>query len=163
MNIVLLTNLALAAETPPHWTVSVDPVTTAIGFVHVQVEHTMGPRASLYLGPSLRLFDGILPPVNGPYIGLGGEVGVRGFFTGAAPEGAWGMVRGVLARVSTDEPTSAAELGGYTSTLVGYTAVMGPGLVLSGGAGVSWFHYGVLDYGVYGFAPALHTNIGWAF
>lgn len=150
---------SLAAE-PPRWTVTVDPLTTAIGFAHVQVERTLCGRASLYAGPSLRLFDGVLPASNGPYIGLGAEVGLRGFLVGEAPEGAWAMARGVLARVSSGD---AAEVGGYASALVGYTAVLGPGLVLSGGAGASWFDYGVLGHGVHGFAPALHTNVGWAF
>ncbi len=150
---------ALASADEPSWTVTVDPLTTAIGFVHVQVERVVAPRASLYFGPSLRLFDGVLAPVNGPYVGVGAEVGVRGFFGGQAPEGAWVMARGVVARVSS-EGSSAP--GGYTSGLIGYTAVLGPGLVLSGGGGASWFRYGVGGYGVYGFAPALHTNVGWA-
>ncbi len=145
------------------WTVSVDPLTTALGFVHVQVEHRVGPRVSIYAGPSLRLYDGVLPAIHGPYLGLGGELGVRGFVVGAAPEGAWVMVRGVLARVSTESPRHAAAVGGYTSGLVGYTGILGPGLVLSGGLGVSWFDYGVLDWGVHGVLPAAHTNIGWAF
>ena len=144
----------------PHWTLSVDPLTTAIGLLHLQVEHTLGPRASLYVSPSLRFFDGILPGINGPYIGLGAEVGLRGFFVGEAPKGGWVMWRGVLARLSTEEH---AQIGGYNSVLVGYTGILGPGLVLSGGAGVSYFMYGVETYGVHGFAPALHTNIGWSF
>jgi hypothetical protein len=157
----LLATPAWAA--PPRHTVTVDPLTTALGFAHVQVERALGDRASIYVGPSLRLYDGILPDVNGPYVGLGAELGVRGFFTGSAPRGGWVMARGVLARVSTRDPYPAARLGGYTSALVGYTAVLGPGLVLSGGAGASWFDYGVLDYGPRGLAPALHTNVGVAF
>ena len=144
------------------WTVSVDPLTTALGFAHVQVEHSFGPRVSIYAGPNLRLYDGVLATVNGPYLGLGSEVGLRGFVTGTAPEGAWVMVRGVLARVSTESPRHAARLGGYTSGLVGYTGILGPGFVLSGGLGVSWFDYGVGDWGVHGVLPAAHTNIGWA-
>lgn len=160
--LLLALGSARAADAP-RWTITVDPLTTAIGFVHVQVEHTLGEHASLYLGPSLRLFDGVLPASNGPYHGLGLEAGLRGFFVGTAPEGGWVMLRGVLARVSTQTPEPEARLGGYTSALIGYTAILGPGLVLSGGAGVSWFHYEVSDYGVHGFAPAAHTNIGWAF
>lgn len=147
----------------PHWTVSVDPLTTAIGIVHVQVERKLDPRASIYLGPSLRVFDGVLPDTNGPWAAYGAEVGVRGFFLGDAPEGGWLMARGVLARASTTEGPAAARLAGYTSVLAGYTAVLGPGLVLSGGLGVSWFDYGVAGWGVHGFAPAAHTNVGWAF
>jgi hypothetical protein len=69
----------------------------------------------------------------------------------------------VLASVSTTEPSPASNLGGYTSALVGFTGILGPGLVLSGGLGVSYFDYGVLDYGVHGVAPAAHTTVGWAF
>lgn len=148
---------------PPAWTVTVDPLTTAIGIVHVQVERALAPRWSVYVGPSLRLFDGVLPAVNGPWVALGAEAGVRVFFAGEAPEGGFVMVRGVLASISTSDPVEDARVGGYTSGLVGYTTIVGPGLVLSGGAGVSWFDYGVLDYGAYGPAPALHTNVGWAF
>lgn len=155
--------MPMDAEAPYAWTVTVDPLTAALGFAHVQVERALGPRASVYVGPSLRLYDGLLPDTNGPYVGLGAEAGVRGFFVGTAPEGGWVMLRGVLARVSTEIPEPAAQLGGYTSALVGYTAILGPGFVLSGGLGASWFDYGVLDYGVHGFAPAAHTNVGWAF
>ncbi len=145
------------------WTVSVDPLTTALGFTHVQVERAFGPRLSVYAGPNLRLYDGLLPTIDGPYFGLGAEVGVRGFFVGAAPEGAWVMARGVLARVSTRDPAPDAAAGGYTSGLIGYTAILGPGLVLSGGLGISWFDYGVGEWGVHGVLPAAHTNFGWAF
>jgi hypothetical protein len=54
------------------------------------------------------------------------------------------------------------EPGGYGSVLVGYTAILGPGLVLSGGLGISYFAYGP-SFGIHGFLPAAHTNIGWAF
>lgn len=145
------------------WTVTVDPLTWAIGFAHVQVETRVGSHFSVYTGPSVRAFDGILAGTNGPYVGVGAEVGVRGFFWGEAPRGGWGMVRGVLASVSTGSPPAASALGGYTSALVGYTGVLGPGLVLSGGLGVSYFDYGVADYGVHGVAPAAHTAVGWAF
>lgn len=145
---------------PFHWTLSVDPLTTAIGIVHLQVEHTAGPHVSVYAGPSLRVFDGILTNTNGPWTALGAEVGVRGFFVGEAPEGGWVMARGVLAWASAEGEGNPA---GYTSALVGYTGILGPGLVLSGGLGVSWFAYGAGGYGVYGLAPAAHTNIGWAF
>lgn len=152
----------------PLWTISVDPLTFAIGFAHVQVERSLGPRASLYVGPSLRLFDGILADTNGPYMGLGIESGVRGFFSGTAPEGGWVMWRGVVARVATTTPPVTATFGAYTSVLAGYTGIFDSnvsngGLVLSGGVGVSYFDYGVQTYGVHGFAPAAHTNVGWAF
>lgn len=141
------------------WTVSVDPLTTALGFVHVQVEHTLGAKASLYLGPSLKLFPGLLGEQPTPYQGFGVETGLRYFFYGLAPEGGWLMARGVLAAVvANDKP----ELGGYTSLLAGYTGILGPGFVLSGGAGVSYFEYGPPD-AIHGFLPALHTNLGWAF
>ena len=155
--------LASQAFAEPTWTISVDPLTTAIGFVHLQVEHSFGRRISVYGTPSVRFFDGILPDFNGPWYGAGVEVGVRGFFIGNAPKGGWFMVRGVLGNAWLDNAAATSRVSGYASALVGYTAIVGPGLVLSGGAGVSWFDYGVDGYGVYGFAPALHTNVGWAF
>ena len=158
--IVLLCAAAYAAS----WTVSVDPLTTALGFVHVQVEHTLSPRASLYLGPSLHLYSGLLDTaVVGEFRGYGVETGVRGFLRADAPRGAWVMLRGVGARVTTESPTHTAAFGGFTSGLLGYTAIIGPGLVLSGGGGMSWFSYAAGDAGLHGFLPALHTNIGWAF
>lgn len=128
--------------------------------MHLQVEHTLGEHVSVYAGPSLRVFDGILANTNGPWTAYGAEVGVRGFFYGKAPEGGWVMARGVLARASTEH---TGNLAGYTSALVGYTAILGPGFTLSGGLGVSWFDYGAGRYGVHGIAPAAHTNLGWAF
>lgn len=151
------------APSPYRWTVSVDPLTTAIGIVHLQVERALGAHASVYVGPSLRLFDGVLAGTNGPWTALGAEAGGRWFFVGDAPRGGWVMLRGVLAATHTDTPTDVSAVGGYTSALVGYTGVLGPGLVLSGGVGVSYFDYGAGAYGVHGLAPAAHTAIGWAF
>ncbi len=154
---------------PPQWTVTVDPLTVALGFAHVQVERALHPRASLYVGPSLHLYDGILPALEGSFKGYGVEAGLRGFFVGDAPRGGWVMVRGVVASVSGDPAGAPHErsVGAYTSALVGYTGILGPGLVLSGGAGVSYFDYGTSaanrEWGIHGFLPALHTNIGWAF
>lgn len=149
----------LSGGIPYFWTVSVDPLTTALGFVHLQVEHTLGEKTSLYLGPSLKLFPGLLGEQPTPYRGYGVEAGLRYFVYGRAPEGGWLMLRGVLAAVVAKDED---ELGGYSSVLAGYTGILGPGLVLSGGAGVSYFEYGPPD-AIHGFLPALHTNIGWAF
>ena len=158
------------AETPPAWTVSVDPLTWALSFAHVQVERRLTPRLSLYVGPSLHLYDGLVPDTQGPWRGYGAEAGLRWFFRPGAPRGAWLMARGVLGWVTTEQATlpeggtgHAAGLGGYTSGLVGYTAILGPGLVLSGGVGVSWFDYGVAQWGIHGPLPAAHTAVGWAF
>jgi hypothetical protein len=155
-------SLALsAAPAPKQWTLTVDPLTELLGFVHVQVERALGPHFSVYVGPSLRLFDSPLGFPKGPYRGYGAEVGVRGFVWGTAPEGAWVMVRGVLAAVTSAEGTAP---GGYGSLLAGYTGIIGPGFVLSGGLGVSYFSYGPAALGgVHGFIPAAHTALGWAF
>lgn len=169
--IALLSTLALAGgpdTSPPRYTATVDPLTAALGFAHLQLEAAISERWSLYGGPHLRLYDGILPAANGPYVGIGAEVGLRVFFQGEAPRGSWVMARGVLARVWTRSPERAAEIGGYSSALVGHTWLIGPGIgpvrpALSLGAGVSWLDYTVLDYGPHGLAPALHTNLGFAF
>ena len=55
----------------PRWTIQIDPLTTALGFVHVQVECALSPDLSLYLGPRLNLFPGILgEPNDVDFIGL---------------------------------------------------------------------------------------------
>ncbi|MCA9569749.1 MAG: hypothetical protein KC656_18020 [Myxococcales bacterium] len=157
---------ALAAPAPeegPTYTVTVDPLTWAIGYAHVQVERRVGHHASIYVGPHARLYDGILTDGHEPFIGIGGEVGVRAFPWGRAPEGAWIMGRQVLARLSTTDGSADPKVGGYSSVLVGYTGVLGKGFVLSGGAGLNMLYYSIGDYGPSGPFPALHTNLGWAF
>ncbi len=154
----------MPVQSEREWTIQLDPLTTAIGFVHLQVERSLGSSFSLYLSPHARFFNGILTEGDEPFLGLGVEGGVRWFFTGDAPEGGWVLVRGVAAHLSTDEPTSQTAFGGYISALVGYTAILDSGLVLSGGAGAQY-----LNYRIAGFGPdkgpliALHTAIGWAF
>lgn len=159
---LLLSSLAHAADGPA-WTVTVDPLTTALGYVHVQTERRVSGAFSVYAGPHLRLFDGILTDEPEPYIGLGGEVGVRWFPWGAAPKGGWVMLRTVGARVSTTEGPKQAAFGGYSSALVGGTAIVKDVLVLSGGAGFQQLYYTVGPYGPSGPFVALHTNVGVAF
>ena len=158
--IALLLSVAQAAA-PPNWTLQVDPLTTALGYVHVQVEGAPSDRFSIYAGPHLRLFStpGTDPE---PYVGYGGELGVRYYFQNQAPEKWWVLARGVLAHVRATDSDQTA-LGGYGSVLGGYTGIVGDTLVLSGGAGVQRIEYGVGTYGVRGWFPALHTAIGVAF
>lgn len=162
-SIVLLLWAPGAHADAPHWTVQVDPLTTALGYVHLQVEGAVAPDWSIYAGPHLRLFDSVLDDKDEPFVGVGLELGVRWFFHGVAPEGAWAQVRGVLAYVTTDDPAEATSAGGYVSALVGYTAILGDVFVLAGGAGVQYIDYGVGGYGVEGIFPALHTALGVAF
>jgi hypothetical protein len=147
----------------PRFTVQVDPLTTALGFVHLQVERAVAPSFSLYAGPHLHLFDNLLVGEEEDFLGVGAEVGARWFFYGEAPRGAWVMGRGVLARVSTEVPAPEVAAGGYVSALVGYTAIVKGGLVLSGGAGVQYIDYNIAGRGVEGVLPALHTALGFAF
>ncbi|TNF38612.1 MAG: hypothetical protein EP329_00075 [Deltaproteobacteria bacterium] len=147
----------------PRWTVQVDPLTTALGYVHLQVERAVAPEWSIYAGPHLRLFDSLLDDKDEPYVGVGIELGVRWFFTGTAPEGGWAQIRGVLAYVTSDDPVAVSGAGGYVSALVGYTAILGDVFVLAGGAGVQYIDYGVGEYGVEGVFPAAHTTLGVAF
>lgn len=161
--LLLLTAAALAADTDTTWTITVDPLTTAIGYVHVQVERTLSPQFSLYVGPSLRLFNGILADVNGPYVGIGVEAGVRCFPWSQAPLGPWLMLRGVGAVLATTDGTGHVAPGGYASLLAGGTIrPLGP-LVLSGGLGVSYFRYTIDGMGPSGLLPAAHSNVGLAF
>ena len=158
MMLALLLPLALAA--PPTWTITVDPLTTAIGYAHLQVERRLAEHWSLYLGPSLRLYNGILADINGPYVGLGLEAGGRWFPWGKAPEGGWLMIRGEGAWLRTTDGSDLGAPGGYTSALTGGTWLLGDHLVLSGGAGLSFFAYEVGGFGPTGWIPALHTNLG---
>lgn len=167
--IFMLFPAAALAETPPsepaprHWTIQVDPLTTVLGFVHLQFERTLGDHASIYVGPHLRLFSS---PFSDPedFVGYGVEVGVRWYFLGTAPRGWWGLVRGVGASLKTDaNGTRETALGGYGSALGGYTWIVADRLVLSLGGGVQYLHYTVGGLGPKTFAPAAHTAIGIAF
>lgn len=159
--LVLLLASALAAA--PSWTVTVDPLTTALGYVHLQIEGVASDRVSVYGGPHMRLFDGVLTEGHEPFLGVGVELGVRYFPWGGAPEGGWLMARTVTARLWTTEPPNRAKFGGYSSVLFGYTGVVGKHLVLSGGAGFNYLYYDIEGYGSKGPFPALHTNLGVAF
>ncbi|MFK8001759.1 MAG: hypothetical protein AB8H86_19345 [Polyangiales bacterium] len=143
------------------WTLSVDPLTFALGYAHVQLERSFGDRLSLYMGPNFRVFTN--PILSDPDLdrvrGYGAELGLRVFFYGAAPEGAWVMVRGVLAYIRDDE---GGGVGGYGSLLAGYTWVH-KRLVLGGGLGVQYLAYSLRGQGPSGLAPAAHTVIGVAF
>ncbi|MCA9538143.1 MAG: hypothetical protein KC620_04610 [Myxococcales bacterium] len=150
---------AAAPTETPDWTLQVDPLTTALGFVHVQVERVLTPDFSVYVGPSLRLFSGLLGDED--YLGLGAEAGVRWFVQSSAPTGWWAEVRGVGAHLSTPDDETA--WGGYVSALGGYTAIFGGWFVLSGGVGVQYLHYRVAGLGPVGVLPAAHTTIGVAF
>lgn len=149
------------SEERHQWTLSVDPLTFALGYAHVQLERSFGDRLSLYIGPNFRIFTN--PLLSDPDVdrvrGYGAEIGLRVFFYGAAPEGAWVMVRGVLAYIHDDEVSGA---GGYGSLLAGYTWVH-KRLVLGGGLGVQYLAYSLRGQGPSGFAPAAHTVIGVAF
>lgn len=144
----------------PLWTAQVDPLTTALGFVHLQVERALGPDWSIYVGPHLRLFDSLLADETEDYFGAGLEVGVRWYFSGIAPEGGWLLARGVGARLSADQ---RAGFGGYVSALGGYTWIFADRWVLSGGGGVQYLHYRIAGLGPEGVFPALHTAFGVAF
>ena len=152
----------LSAEpgpTAPMWTIQVDPLTTYLGYVHLQVERALTPHFSLYAGPHLRLFS---PPGTEPedYKGYGVELGARWFPFGTAPQGFWTLVRGVGARISTD---TNATFGGYVSGLAGYTAIFADTFVLSGGAGIQYLHYRIDGLGPKRVFVALHTSVGFAF
>lgn len=163
------TSVAVPAETPapphatappPAWTVQVDPLTTVLGYVHVQVERVLAPQLSIYVAPSLRLYSSLLSDGGDQFIGLGAELGVRWFVRRHAPRGTWLQARGVLARLSSDTATSA---GGYVSVLVGHTWIIGRRWVLAAGVGIQYVHYTVAGMGATGLLPAAHTTVGVAF
>lgn len=153
-----------APSESPHWTLQVDPLTTALGYVHVQVERTLNDRLSIYVGPHLRLFKGLLSEEDDDFLGVGVEAGVRLFFRGGAPRGFWAQVRGVAARISTDDD---ATVGGYGSVLGGYTFILADRWVFALGLGVQYIHYTIDspdgELGTKGVLPAAHTTVGIAF
>lgn len=142
----------------PAWTLQVDPLTTALGYVHLQIERRVAPHWSVYIGPHLRLFS---PPFGEAedYRGYGLELGLRYFFQGTAPEGWWVGIRGVLAALRTE---NTRRPGGYASALGGYTAIFGH-FVLSGGIGIQYLHYTIEGLGPKRVFVALHTALGVAF
>ncbi len=154
--------LLLGTAAAARWTVQVDPLTAALGYPHLQVERALSPRWSLYAGPHLRLYDGVLSQEHQPYVGYGAESAVRWFWAGEAPKGGWLLARGVIALLHRTD-TGDRGPGGYGSILVGYTGILGEHLVLSGGAGGQYLHYTIGGLGAAGFFPALHTAIGVAF
>lgn len=158
--VLLAAPLVHAEPEAPRWTVQVDPLTTALGFVHVQVERALGDHASIYAGPSIRLFDP-LEKETGRYRGYGAEVGVRVFPWGEAPRGAWAEVRGVVASLHAEGGATA--VGGYGSVLGGYTWILGGRWVVALGVGAQYLHYRVGGLGPVGVLPAAHTTVGVAF
>lgn len=145
------------------WTLQVDPLTTLLGFVHFQLERKLGGHASIYVGPSLRLFSNPLAEPE-DFVGYGGEAGVRYYPFGTAPRGWWLLGRGVLAhlRAEVDGEVETAA-GGYVSALGGYTWIFGSHFVVSLGGGVQYLHYTIAGLGPTGVLPAAHTTIGFAF
>ena len=152
-----------AKASPVTWTVQVDPLTTAIGFVHVQIEHALNDHWSLYAGPHLRLFDSLIDNQVEPYTGVGVEVGLRYFIHGTAPAGLWAQIRGVAAHLQTDKAGGSTAFGGYGSALVGYTAIFSQRWILAGGLGAQYLHYHIAGMGPKQWFVAAHTTIGVAF
>lgn len=148
------------AQDDPQWTLQVDPLTTALGFAHLQVERAVAPQLSVYAGPHLRLFDSLLDDKQEDYSGYGLELGLRWFFSPGAPQGWWLGVRGVAAYLQG--PTKDVP-GGYLSALGGYTWIWDGWLVLAGGLGVQYLHYTVEGLGPKGVFPAAHSTLGVAF
>lgn len=162
MLITALLAVASAADAP-QWTVQVDPLTAALGFAHVQVERALAPRWSVYAGPHLRLYNGIISEPDEAFRGYGLEAGLRVYPKAEAPEGPWALVRGVGAFLHTTDGSEERGPGGYASVLGGYTWIPGGRLVLSGGLGVQYIHYEIAGMGPKGVLPAAHTAIGVAF
>lgn len=146
------------------WTVTVDPLTFALGPMHIQVERKLADNWSLYATPSIRVFDAPWVPEEDKedFQAYGVEAGLRYFPKGEALTGPWIMTRGVLAYMKTSDG-SESNLGGYGSVLGGYTAIFADRWVLAGGLGLQYFQYTVGGMGLTGFSPAAHTNLGIAF
>ncbi len=170
--LLCLSPVAAAAEAPPpppgapaagpRWTLQIDPLTTALGYVHLQIERALAPHWSVYVGPHSRLFSSPLSDTDEAFVGYGAEAGLRYFFRPSAPQGPWAQVRGVAAHL-TAEGTGETAVGGYVSALGGWTWIFAGHLVLAAGGGVQYIHYRVDGLGPQGVFPALHTTVGAAF
>ncbi len=161
--LMLLSPTALADVDGPAWTVQVDPLTAALGFAHVQVERRLADRWSLYAGPHLRVYDGIITEEPEPYTGVGVELGVRRFFKETAPQGTWLQLRTVAAAAWSSEVEGGPGFAGYTSALGGHTWIVGDWLVLAAGLGAQRLYYTHGPYGIEGWLPAAHSTVGVAF
>ncbi len=151
-------------ERQPSWTITVDPLTVALGYPHLQIERRVSRSMTVYGGPHLRLFDSLLAEEHEPFYGAGGELAVRWFPFGSAPSGLWLSGRTVVAHLWTyDTEEIARSFGGYSSGLIGFTWIPFGWLVVSGGAGVQYLYYDIEDFGTRSFYPALHTAVGIAF
>ncbi len=149
-------------ERPYKYTLQFDPLTAALGYMHLQLEHAVTPSFSYYVSPHARTHSSLINYTYEPYNSIGVEAGLRFFFKKQAPEGLWIGARGTIARLSTERQTTA-EPGGYVSALGGYTWISKNGFVLSGGAGVQYINYNIAGMGPKGIFPALHTAFGTAF
>ncbi len=146
-------------EEDVNWTLQVDPLTTYLGYVHLQLERKLSSNFSVYAGPHARLFSAPGLTVE-DHRGVGVELGVRYYPWGEALRGPWALVRGVGAYIYDD---NNEDFGGYISALVGYTYILNNFWVFSGGAGVQYIKYQAGDVGPNSIFPALHTAIGIAF
>ncbi len=156
---------AVDSDAVPRWNVQVDPLTYALGIAHVYLEGAISDNFSFYVGPNMRLYDGIINDTPEPYVGLGLELGGRWFPWGRAPSGAWLQVRTVGAILLSDAPNTPSQaLGGYAGVLGGYTWILADRWVLSAGLGIQRFAYRIGDFGLpTTLYPAAHTAIGVAF
>ena len=149
---------------PPDWTITVDPLTAALGYPHLQFERRISDDFTAYAGPHMRLYDSVFEDETEPYRGYGAEFGVRWFVFGGAPAGFWLSARTVAAHLTTHAPAEpSSDFGGYTSALAGYTYFLKDWFVLSGGAGVQYLYYDIDDFGTRTLFPAMHTTFGVAF
>ncbi len=153
-----------ALDSPPQWTISVDPLTAVLGYPHLQFERSINDRLSIYAGPHLRLYDNLLDDETEPYRGYGAEFGVRWFPFRTGPSGPWLSARTVTAHLRTHAPAEpSSEFGGYSSVLAGYTYFPTDWFVVSGGLGVQYLYYDIDDFGTRSPFVAMHTVFGFAF
>lgn len=128
--------------------------------MHVQIERRLADTWSIYLGPHLRLFDGIARDGGESIRGLGLEAGLCWFPFGGAPRGWWGQVR---AGAAVAEAAGDRAPAGYASALAGHTWILGNRWVLAAGLGIQYIDYSVGESGTQGVLPAAHTTLGFAF
>jgi hypothetical protein len=126
-------------ERPPHNLIDINPLSLLFGKLSVEYEHSLGPGASLLLGPQVQFFDA--PVLNGSSSGAsvqayGLTLGLHFFPSYTAPAGFWlGPEAQLDWAAGTANGSSASGADIAINGIVGYTFMPAPHLAISLGIG----------------------------
>ena len=107
-------------------TITVNPFQLLFGVLNAEYEHAFTSNMSFYIGPTIWAWNGLYSRSGENVRGFGGNVGVRFFLIGRAPEGLWlAPDFGLYAVHAFNSSASTTGLGYSISGLVGYTFLFG--------------------------------------